>query len=152
MKIIFGILIGVSIFFILFWGYRKIINPYYTLSIPQFVVDTSKKRLAQEDIIALKNQSLTLEEKLASNNKRIDDMLIFGGIIITLLLSINVVVYLNAEKEVDKYFREHFETHKQKVLKYLAEVEETAGKIKTELELLQNLRKQAETIQTPPSQ
>ncbi|MES2372202.1 MAG: hypothetical protein V4557_06460 [Bacteroidota bacterium] len=149
MKILFGILIGVIIAFSLLFGNRKLINPYYTLSIPEFVIDTSKKRLSQEDIISLKNQSLSLEEKLASNNKRLDDLLIFGGIIITLLLAISVGVYINAERKVEKHLKDNFDIHKEKVLKYLAEVEETAGKIKTELDLLQNIRKRTEQVQIP---
>jgi len=77
-------------------------------------------------------------------------MLIFGGIIVTLLLAINVAVYVNSERQVDKYFRDNFEIHKQKVLKYTTEAEEMAGKIKAELELWQNLRKQqTQTVQTP---
>lgn len=149
MKVALGILIGFTIIFSLFYGYRKVINPHYKVSIPQFVTDTSKIIHFQDDIAALQTQSLNLEEKLASANKRIDDMLIFGGIIITLLLAINVGVYVNAEKEVNKHFRENFDIHKEKVLKYLAEVEETAGKIKTELDLVQNIREKAEVIQTP---
>ncbi|HMH21345.1 MAG TPA: hypothetical protein VK563_06200 [Puia sp.] len=150
MKIALGISIGVFSTLAIFLWFRVFINPKYTLSIPQFITDTSRKRLAQEDIISLKNQSLGFEEKIASANKRLDDMLIFGGIIVTLLLAINVAVYVNSERQVDKYFRDNFEIHKQKVLKYTTEAEEMAGKIKAELELWQNLRKQqTQTVQTP---
>jgi uncharacterized protein YneF (UPF0154 family) len=146
MKVVWGILLGFCLVFVLLWGYRNIINPNYILSIPQFVSGTSRKRPAQEDIIALKSQSLNLEEKIASANKRVDDLLIFGGIIITLLLAINVGVYVNAEKQADKYFRDNFEIHKQKILKYLVETEEAANKIKAELELTVSERKQIESV------
>jgi hypothetical protein len=149
MKILLGILTGVCLVLILFYGFRKIVNPYYAVSIPQFITDTSKKRLAQEDLIGLKTATLSLEEKISSANKRIDDILIFGGIIVTLLLAINVVVYVNAERQVEKYFRDNFEAHKQKVLTYRDEIEEMVGQAKTELELAQTLRRQAQTIQTP---
>ena len=150
MKVFLGILLGIGITFALFWGYREVVNPYYKVSIPQFVVDSSKKVASEGDIIVLKSQGLKIEERIESANKRLDDMLIFGGIIITLLLAINVTVYVNSERQVEKYFRDNFEIHKQKVTKYLSDVEEMAGKIKTELELIQNIKKQGQSVQTPP--
>jgi len=149
MRIFLGILIGICITFALLWGYRKFINPFYEVSVPHFVADTSKKVLVQGDMVELKSQNLSTIEKIESVNKRLDDLLIFGTIIITLLLAINVTVYVNTDRQVDKYFRDNFEAHKEKVTKHLAEVEEMAGKIKTEFEIIQNIRKQSETVQTP---
>jgi hypothetical protein len=150
MKVLLGVLIGILITLSLFWGYRRVISPFYSLSIPEFVTDTTRKRLAQEDIIALKNQTLSLDEKISSTNKRLDDILIFGGIIITLLLAINVTVYVNSERQVEKYFRDNFDAHKQRVLKITSEAEETAGKVKAELEIVQNLRRSATaSVQIP---
>jgi uncharacterized protein YneF (UPF0154 family) len=150
MKVLLGVLIGFFVVFSLFWGYRKIINPYYTLTIPKFVSDSSNKRIAQDDIINLKSQSLSLEEKIASANKRLDDLLIFGTIIISLLLGINVSVYVSAERQVEKYFKENFDAHKKKVEDTVKSVEEMAGKIKAELELAEASRKRLENVQTPP--
>jgi uncharacterized protein YneF (UPF0154 family) len=150
MKVLLGVLIGFFIVFSLFWGYRRIINPYYTLMIPKFVSDTSNKRIAQDDIIGLKNQSFNLEEKIASANKRLDDLLIFGTIIISLLLGINVSVYVSAERQVEKYFRENFDAHKKKVEDTVKNIEEMAGKMKTELELAETSRKRIENVQPPP--
>ncbi len=75
-----------------------------------------------------------------------DDILIFGGIIITLLLAINVVAYVNAERQVERYFMENFEIHKQKVLTYKMEIEEMVAEAKTELELAQDLRRRIESL------
>ena len=149
MKILFGIAIGIGLVFSVFWVFRKAVSPYYLLSVPKFITDTTKKSYSIEDLNNLRVQSLALEEKLASTNKRIDDLLIFGGIIITLLLAINVGVFVNAQREVDKHLKENFENHKTKILGYLAEVEETVGRAKAELELVQDLRKNAEPITTP---
>ena len=149
MKIGLGILTGILICFLLLFGYRKVINPYYTLLIPKFAVDTSRKISPQEDVISLKNETLGLEEKISSTNKRMDDFLVFGGIIITLLLAINIGVYINTDRQVDRHLKENFEKHREKVEKYLSEVEEMAGKVQAELELAQSHRKKFESLQTP---
>jgi hypothetical protein len=127
-KYLIGILSGILIMCLLLWGFRVIINPQYALSVPHFVTDTSKKRPSQEDIIALTKQFLLIEEKTVSTNKRMDDILVFGGIIITLLLAINVSIFVNAERLVEKYFKENFETHKKRAEKYADDALRAASK------------------------
>ncbi|MFZ6024240.1 MAG: hypothetical protein ACOYVG_07260 [Bacteroidota bacterium] len=152
MKVLFGILLGMIIVLCLLYGSKKVINPYYTLTIPKFLTDTTKKKYLQEDLIEIKNQTLTIEEKFASVNKRLDDMLVFGGIILTLILAINIGVFVNSERQVDKHMKDNFEIHKNKVLNTLSDVEKTAGRIKAELDIAQDLRKkfeQPEKINVP---
>ncbi len=149
MKFWLGVFVGVCILFILFWGYRVIINPHYALLTPKFITDNTQKRFVPEELHAWKTTVLNMEEKISSTNKRIDDFFIFGGIIITLLLAINVGVYVNADNVVDKHLKDHFGVHQKKVEGHLAEVEQIAGKVKTELELVQTFRKQIESIQPP---
>lgn len=150
MRVAWGITIGFCILFVLFWGYRKVITPFYTLTVPKFVTDTSKKYMSQEALNDLKTSELTLTEKVESENKRLDDILIFGGVIVTLLLAINIGVYVNAKKEVANYMEDNFSIHKKKIDDILAEVQESAGKAKTELELFQAFTKdQTRKIQTP---
>ena len=153
MKLVQGILLGIGLTFGLFLGYRQVISPYYALTVPRFVTDTTKKVIAQGDVVDLKNQNLSTIEKIEALNKRLDDLLIFGAIIITLLLAINVSVFVNTDRQVDKYFRDNFETHKNKVTKYLEEVTEMAGKVQTQFDLIQNINETGQAVQptqTPP--
>ena len=53
-----------------------------------------------------------------SLHTRINDFYIFAGIVITLLLAINVGVYIKADEEVDKHFRENFDKYEKEVKKF----------------------------------
>jgi uncharacterized protein YneF (UPF0154 family) len=106
--------------------------------------------MAQEDVFEIKNEILTSNEKISSIDKRIDDVLVFGGIIVTLLLAINIGVFINVDKQVDKHLKDNFEVHKKKIMEYASEVEQAVGKIRTELELAQNLRRNFENDNTTP--
>lgn len=56
-----------------------------------------------------------VNEAMSSLHSRINDFYIFAGIVITLLLAINVGVYIKADEEVDKHFRENFGTYRKKI-------------------------------------
>ena len=152
MRILWGILIGILICLTLLFGYRKVINPYYTMSIPKFITDTSKKPIISEsEINGLKTQLLSSEEKISYYNKRIDDILIFGGIIVTLLLVINVAVYTNGEKQVTKYLEDNVGSFRDRAQDLLGQIQETASSVNTEWELMQSKKEEAENVQPPNS-
>ena len=67
-------------------------------------IDTSKVSMAQS-FLQIKNAQSNYEEKFSSIGKRLDDFLVFGGVVITLLLAITVSVYLKTESEVDKHMK-----------------------------------------------
>ncbi len=49
-----------------------------------------------------------MTEAVSSLHSRINDFYIFAGIVITLLLAINVGVYVKADDDVEKHFHENF--------------------------------------------
>lgn len=55
------------------------------------------------------------DEKLNSLNKRIDDLYVFAGVVVTLMLAINVSVYVRAANQIDDYIKENFENRKKVV-------------------------------------
>ncbi|MBI5402583.1 MAG: hypothetical protein HY959_04230 [Ignavibacteriae bacterium] len=117
-KFLFGILVGVLSLLIVIFIYDKIFIDNNT---PIYLKKSKDSTLTLNnvDFTSLNN---IFEEKLYSINKRIDDILIFGGIIITLLLAINISVFVKAANEVDSHFNEHFEEYRKKV-------EESASKV-----------------------
>jgi len=48
-------------------------------------------------------------------HSRINDFYIFAGIVITLLLAINVGVFIRAEDEVEKHIKLNFETYRARI-------------------------------------
>jgi len=50
-----------------------------------------------------------MNEVVNSLHTRINDFYIFAGIVITLLLAINVGVFIRAEDEVEKHIKENFD-------------------------------------------
>ena len=58
-----------------------------------------------QSFLQIKNAQSNYEEKFSSIGKRLDDFLVFGGVVITLLLAITVSVYLKTESEVDKHMK-----------------------------------------------
>ncbi len=84
------------------------------------------------------------EEKLASVNKRFDDLYILGSIIVMLLVVIVASVYLKTESDVKKHLEENFGKYKDQVLGYVTEAEQSTEKVKTEIDLIAKLRKSME--------
>ncbi len=50
----------------------------------------------------------------ASLHTRTNDFYIFAGIVITLLLAINVGLYLKADEEIERHFDKRFGEHEKK--------------------------------------
>lgn len=142
MKILLGIAFGIIITLFLLFYFRKTsyepqYHPIITVSDSSF---KNKTELAGE-ITTLKIANNLLEEKLGSINKRFDDVLIFGGIIVTLLLAINVGVYVKAENEVKRHFEEHFDRYKKKMQGDAEEVKVLLAQVRADAESAQKLKK-----------
>jgi hypothetical protein len=72
-----------------------------------------------------------IEARIDSLQTRIDDMYVFAGLVVTLLLAINVGVYVKAANQVDDYLKENIERHQ-------VELERTVKKAKDILDDLEN--------------
>ena len=150
-KYLLGALIGIFFFLAIYFGYRKILlaerfdySHYKNYSILAFPPNTPlSDSLSIDYKIVLSN----LEEKINSINKRIDDLYIFGGIIITLLLAINVAVYVNAESIVEKFLKENYEKYSQKIKSYSDQAEVEFIKLRTQVELIIGLKEKLEKTQ-----
>lgn len=149
LKILLGVLIGILATIILLFCERKLVNPYYVVTVPKFITDTTKRVALPEETINASKLSFTLEEKSSYINKRIDDILIFCGIIITLLLAINISVFVNAERLVQKHMTEHFEEHEKKILSYVKQVEQAAGKAITQISLTEEMKPSVSKNESP---
>jgi len=118
-----------------------------------FVVAYSKTKQAKE-LIAIEKQTIDLlknpngkipilsedelnikinavDEKINSVNKRFDDLYLLGGTIVTLLLAINIGIFLRTQAEVDRYFKKNFEAHLGRITDYEKQAAEQLGKITT---------------------
>jgi uncharacterized membrane protein len=76
-----------------------------------------------------------MPEGINSLHSRINDFYIFAGIVITLLLAINVGVYVKANEEIDRQLAEHIKQHDKKLTRLY-----NAAKDKVETSKI-NLRK-----------
>jgi hypothetical protein len=148
-SMLFGILLSVFIMISIHFGYRKFIAPESVAGAYGFAkIDTnlySKKLLPSELnqlILELKITDKNLEEKIASANKRWDDFLVFGGIIITLLLAIYVGQFLQTQSVVRKRFEKNFEKYKQQIINYVTDSEAELNKIKTNVDLSNQMARQ----------
>lgn len=56
-----------------------------------------------------------VNDAVTSLHSRINDFYIFAGIVITLLLAINVGVYIKADQEVDRQISELIKKHEKKI-------------------------------------
>lgn len=65
-----------------------------------------------------------VKEAVSSLHSRINDFYIFAGIVITLLLAINVGVYIKADEEVDRHFRENFDKYERRVKRFSKNIKE----------------------------
>jgi hypothetical protein len=112
-SILLGIMIGIFLAVSISFVYDVFLLSHKTFqSYSPLANDTSE---IHNNIRDLKTANINNEEKIGSLNKRFDDLLIFGGIIITLLLAINLTVYVKTESEVDKYFKKHFKEYESKI-------------------------------------
>lgn len=60
-----------------------------------------------------------LEPSVNASHSRINDFYIFAGIVITLLLAINVGVFVRADEEVDKQIQKTFKKHEKAIVKLI---------------------------------
>lgn len=146
MKLLLGILIGILLSIA---GYK-----IYTLFSFRALKDenlaellANNKQMQGDEFNEFKIHAINIEEKINSINKRVDDWLVFGGLLITLLLAINVGVFVRAEGEVERHFKENFEKYKGQVIKQTVEAEKHVGMIMSELKLLQGIRARLESHQ-----
>lgn len=68
---------------------------------------------------ALVITSSSMNEVVNSLHTRINDFYIFAGIVITLLLAINVGVYVKADDEIEKHFQAKFGEYEARIKKLL---------------------------------
>jgi len=161
LKILLGVIIGIAAvisFLIVYraWGLHNMIQAPVCLG----KSDTTKDALIQI-VNQLKITNLNYQEKFDSINKRLDDFLLFGGLIITLLLAISVSVYFKTEAEVDKHMKisrkdinDDIAASKTIIKGYVTEMQ---SNLKESAALLQDIRtaattaKQASKAITPES-
>jgi len=110
----------------------------------------NKKKGDIEKDIELKSEIEQFDEKLNSINKRLDDFLVYLGIIVTLLLSIVVASYISAENQVAKYFKEHYEEINSKLQNYDTKAEELFSEFKAKRDLY--LRELQKNTMPPPQE
>jgi hypothetical protein len=151
-----GTVFGLSLFFtVLLIFHRPIVERYFLditlekIRNEQNVLLSSKVQL---DSIRSTNQLFTnYDERIISMNKRFDDFYIMAGIIITLLLAINIAIYVNTDSKVDRYFKEHFEEHAKKIENIAKESERYLSQIKATAELYtKGMKKEKEEEQVSP--
>ncbi|MEO8885981.1 MAG: hypothetical protein ABI367_07955 [Mucilaginibacter sp.] len=142
-KIIFGIIIGVFLSVSFTFLYRT----YY---LRDYVVSAPDLKTIKPDPISGKNieQAIinsTFDEKINSLNKRSDDFLLFGSMIITLMLGISVSVYLRTEGEVTKHFKENFSSYQEKVIEATSHIEKLLSEAQSNAEIVNALKQKAES-------
>lgn len=143
-KIIFGIFIGIA-FMLLIYLFNGII------------LNRENKQIVSPDSIKLKmsiNEEILdkpitrifqIDEKVNSLNKRFDDLYILGSIIIALLLAINIGVFIRADTETERHFKESFTKYKEQVIDAVSESERLIKQAQTELDLISKHRISFET-------
>ncbi len=113
MKYLWGIIIGIAIAVSIIFIYDVFLLSHESFQSYSHLSNDSTELL--NSIKDLKVTTFSNEEKMSSLNKRFDDLLIFGSIIITLLLAINVTVYVKAESEVERQFKVTFKDYESKI-------------------------------------
>lgn len=108
MKILMGVLLGILIMTGVMWSFSQMENKH-AAEIGHLYQSRSSDDLYQEKIAAL--------------NKRLDDILIFGGIIVTLLLAINAGIFVNAERQVESYMQKNFQHYYDQMKTILGKAE-----------------------------
>lgn len=160
MKSILGSLIGLFLFLIILFVFHRHIVNRYILDIKQTTVnsvlikDTTKVNLNNIKVSDVSNELKTyeaiLDERINSLNKRFDDLYILAAIIVTLLLAINIGVFINTDSKVEKYFKEHHQVITDKLKDYDTQAESLFSSLKARIELGSNeILKQDKKVTTP---
>jgi hypothetical protein len=80
---------------------------------------------------ALTIHDVGLEPGVNALHARINDFYIFAGIVITLLLAINVGVFVRADEEVDKQIKENFGKRQEEIVAIAEQLRELFLKFKS---------------------
>ncbi|RAJ80025.1 hypothetical protein CLV59_105132 [Chitinophaga dinghuensis] len=140
-KLLGGFVLGICATLMVMWIYRMfLLEKHVPYAISINVTDSMLGKVKIKEIVKDLEQTESTIEKINSVSKRIDDILIFGGVIVTLLIAINVGVYIKAESEVEKHFKDNFEKVKEKVEKRVNEIEQIATKAQIEFAAISALK------------
>jgi hypothetical protein len=82
-------------------------------------------------------------ESINSLNKRIDDLCILGSVVVTLLLGITVLTFINAEKKAQKEASDFIDKN---IKTYVDDAKAKLEEAKTNLSIIKDLRKAAEDV------
>lgn len=144
-KSILGSFIGLFLFLIFLFVLHKPIVDRYILDIKQptangsLIKDTTKSNLnntkANDVSNELKTYEAILDERINSLNKRFDDLYILSAIIVTLLLAINIGVFINTDSKVEKYFKDHHQEITEKLKVYQTDAEALFSSLKAQSDL-----------------
>jgi len=98
-KAIFGSFVGLVIFLLILLIFHKPIIDRYVYDIKPFMIvnkDSTKMVKVNENTISdeFKINIAILDEKINSLNKRFDDLYILSAVIVTLLLAINIGIFI----------------------------------------------------------
>lgn len=145
-KVVLGIFIGMAFMLLISFFYNNVIliNRENKFIIPPD--STQLKGEINEEIIDKPiTRIFQLDEEITSLTKRFDDLYILGSIIIGLLLAINIGVYIRADAEIERHFKENFTKYKEQVINTVSESESLIKKAQTELDLISKHRISIET-------
>ncbi len=117
-----GVLIGILIMTVVIWFLKE----------PENAPATRLGRLYE---MKEEKADIVYDEKIVAINKRLDDILIFGGIIITLLLGINAGVFVNAERQVESYMRRNYQVYLDQILADLKKADDMIGDVQRKINL-----------------
>lgn len=137
-KIILGILIGIGLATVFTFLYRTWwLNDYIGKDVVPVKCDSTKEAMIQS-VQQLQILNASFAEKIEALNKRLDDFLVFGGMVITLLLAITISVYLKTESEVSKHMNKYAEDidkdiikNKEAIEKYLTQAAQLVQEIES---------------------
>jgi hypothetical protein len=83
---------------------------------------------------ALEITAVNVNEAVSSLHTRINDFYIFAGIVITLLLAINVGVFIRTDDEVENHITENFENYHKRIQDIHKKCEELLEELQSDIE------------------
>lgn len=150
-KIIFGIICGVLLSLLLYFCYylgkqKREDTVYFAMEkVASIVNEKSKFKSANtSELMEEKLKNAVNEEKINTLNTRFNDLYVLGGIIVTVLLAINLGVYIKTEQEVAKHFTDNYSEYKNQIEEKLTESTALVQKIKAEYNSVEELKKNNE--------
>lgn len=150
-KFIFGIIIGILLLLILYFcfnlGKEKREDTVFFRMEKVISIVNEKSKFKSESTSELMEQKLKNainEERINTLNTRFNDLYVLGGIIVTVLLAINLGVYIKTEQEVAKHFTDNYSEYKTQIEEKLTESTTLVQKIKAEYNSVAELKKKNE--------